>query len=756
MPDKNRILLILSLSLVLVAGVTHTAHINGAGLASEDDIRFALRARVIRAGGWDAYWDEATTLASRQGRFYFLFSTGFFVAPYMLPDGLVRAGFITSIQFAALGALVLFLRRHLSGRACLWLFGLLCALIPIWGRFNPVTATPVYYHIPTVLFFGALVLRARTRSRGPIVRHAYVAPLFLSLMFYEILLLPFLLIAILDELAARRAEGSRDGLAGGVRAALPVLLTFGTWMVAYVIYRHLHPSVYDGSRIAPLSVMGTVRGVVAFILSGVPGMNLATHYEMLPEVIHGYLPVMGLPAILLAHLTAAGWAQAILAMALGAAYVLTATGPQGTKRQWPGAAWPALVCLAVAFALPLPLMITVKYRDTAAAWAPYIPGYYIFLALLAAFALLLEPSLSLLGGGRRMARGAAAAALGLISFGAVAATFIANDVISAASARPARKWKLVDTLLRTSALDRLPQGSAILAPALWEDFPNVHWIPYEEYWTQYIELHSGRRVRVVQTPDASRLTGDATAPLFYFEPVSSTCAGEGLMLSRVVRGRAGAAGLLTDHSIVVSQNAPNACVMEGIAGEAEGAAAPGDPRVQVQVPRAEVQNGIFVAEFRTPAMLAGSGNLIRQTARPAALEVVFARGFSGKERDSRNFWIWNDGASGEGEINLQNNTGGALPVKLRFTVMTGQADKARFDVEGPGLRESYMLANAEPAEWLFQLEPGSNRVLIKSHARRVNAPGDPRHLVFGMQNYVLSAGDSPPRKRIGHSGAASQ
>jgi hypothetical protein len=157
--------------------------------------------------------------------------------------------------------------------------------------------------------------------------------------------------------------------------------------------------------------------------------------------------------------------------------------------------------VAIAILLPLPLTISEKYRETAAAWAPYVPGYYAFLAWMAAFAFTLEPAILLLRRLRRnqrLARLAAAAILGTGCFVLVGGTAIANDAVSAAQARLALKWKVVDALLKTSALDRLAPHSVVFAPALWEGMTHVDWAPYEDYWTRYIALHSGRRLVVAR------------------------------------------------------------------------------------------------------------------------------------------------------------------------------------------------------------------------------------------------------------------
>lgn len=732
MADKNRLLLFSGLLLVVISGAMQTHRLELAGLASEDDFVFDLQTQDVLREGWGEYGEASSKLAAKQGRFYFLLSSGFFLLPYLAPAGVWRAALVTSFQFGAIAALVLFLRRYLSSQGSIWLGGMLCALLPLWRHFHPLTATPVYYHAAMLVFFGSLLLRARTRRTAGAARHLYLAGLFCSLMFYEILLLPYLLIALLDEWAELPEASGGERWRRRARSAAPVVAVFAAWIGIYVVYRLLHPSIYEGSRMAPLSVGATLGGLKAFLARAIPGMNLAVQYELLPEVMQGYLPVLGFRRILLGHLTGWGWAQALAALGLGGLYgwSLAGRGARGGSRF--GRVLPAGVCAGIAVMLPLPLMMTVKYRDAAAGWAPYIPGYYVYLALMAAVALGLDRR----GGGGETGRSAtirwgAAAALGGMCFGAVAATFIANEVVAESYARPARKWRQVDLALRGKALERLPKGSTVYAPALWEEFPKADWMPYEEYWSQYIEKHGGGRVKVVRVFDRASLSGGA---VYYAEPLEGGCAGEGLMVSRLAGVQESAAGMVTEETLVVSQRAPNGCVLEAIAAGAEGEARVGDPRVEVQVPRAEVREGVFVAQFQTPGIVAGSGRL-GQPARLKAVEVEFGAGFSGRERDSRDYWVWSDGASGEGELNLKNNAGAAVGVRLRFTLMTGQAEKARFEVEGAGLRGGFMLRNREEVEWKFRLEPGDNRVRIRSEGRRVQAPGDGRHLVFGLRNY---------------------
>ncbi len=732
----------LALLLILISIAIHARHIDSAFLPTADDIRAELKAHEILRGGWKTYWDDADGMAVGQGRFYFTASISLFYLPYIVPDGPQRVAIIVAIQFASLLALALYLRRHLSDRT-FWLFlALLCALLPIWNRFHPLTTLPVFYQAPVLLFFSSMVLRARTLRSRPLVRWSYLAPLFASLWFYEALFLPFLVIALLEELLDVWVTPPPPGMRISIpiRTIAPVLLVFAFWALLFAGYRQVHHSNYPGSRLAPFSPAATLRGVAAFSGEGIPGMNLLQQTGLIPEIAGGFSRDFGLPRILLAHLSAAGWAQAMLALALGFLYVWSGGEPPAS-RGWVRPAIPGLLCVVIALLLPLPLTITEKYRDTAVNWAPYMPGYYAFLAWVAGFAFSLErrPRFSL--GIQRLARVAGAAVLGLGCFGLVAATAIANDTVSAVQAHTALKWKVVNAALQTHALDRLAPNSVVLAPALWEGLPHVDWIPYEDYWTRYVDLHSGRRLIFARTPEEAGVLKNPP-PAYYAVPIASGCSGDGLLITRIVRNPTTGASLLSDEAILVSKSDPVGCDLLGAAaGEPGDLLRDGDPSVHLRLPRAEVQSGLYVVAFKTAPILAGSAALVPHNMDRwpgvSSVEMEFHNGFSGRESDGNRFWIWSDGSSGKGEMNFQNNTSNALAARFHSLVITGPGS-SRFETQGAGRRASEILANRQlRCDWVFHLQPGANQVHVKSFAPRLVSAGDPRYIVFGFENWSL-------------------
>ncbi len=756
MSNPRRGFVYLSLLLILISVAVHTHHIDSAGLTTADDIRAELKTREILRDGWKAYWQDVANVAAGEGRFYYYGSLGVFFLPYVFPDGLLRAAVIFAVQFASLVALALYLRRYLSSLTFWFLLALLCAMLPLWNNFHPVTALPVFYHVPVLLFFSALMLRARTMKSRPLARWSYLAPLFASLWFYEALVLPFLVIATVDALSpglrARRLIGT----------VAPVLLVFALWAGLFAGYRQLHIGTYTGSALAPFSLTATLRGIAAFSGKGIPGMNLLLQAVLIPEVARGYLPILGIPAILLAHLSAIGWAQALLALALGVLYCWSGgserkpaqPGTLGTG--WLRTASPVLLCIFIAFLLPLPLTITAKYRDTAAVWAPYVPGYYAFLAWMTGFAFTIEP-LVRVSRRLRLARFGAAAILGAGCFVLVGGTAIANDAVGAAQARLALKWKVVDALLKTSALDRLAPGSVVFAPALWEGLAHVDWVPYEDYWTQYIALHSGRRLAVARTADGAGLLNDPVTAAYYATPVAGGCSGDGLLLTGIVRDAGVSAQLVSNEFILVSKNAPYDCDLQAIRLQATGADKPGDlltdgdPHTYLRLPRAAFQNGVYVDAFKTPVILAASATLapnsIEHWRGVPTVAMEFVKGFSTREWSGDKFWVWSNGSSGEGELNFRNNTGHALAARFHSTIITGDPAKARLDVEGVDWRASEMVANGETCDWVFRLQPGDNRVRIKSFAQRKEAPDDARYIVFGLRNWSLVRYDEPSNSK---------
>lgn len=110
-------------------------------------------------------------------------------------------------------------------------------------------------------------------------------------------------------------------------------------------------------------------------------------------------------------------------------------------------------------------------------------------------------------------------------------------------------------------------------------------------------------------------------------------------------------------------------------------------------------------------------------------------GFSGLENDTSGEWRW---GSRRGELMIHNLGSAPSQSSIRFFVETGRDDPSTFEIASAFWNETLSLG-AEPTEVerTITVPPGSHRVKFRSSARPIDAPGDPRVLVFRISNFEV-------------------
>jgi phosphoglycerol transferase len=110
-------------------------------------------------------------------------------------------------------------------------------------------------------------------------------------------------------------------------------------------------------------------------------------------------------------------------------------------------------------------------------------------------------------------------------------------------------------------------------------------------------------------------------------------------------------------------------------------------------------------------------------------------GFYGSESDGSNHWRW---SSKTGLLALNNLTSSPKTVTLRLALATGHAEVAPLAITTPQGTQQ-LAVGLEPVtyETTLTLQPGRTLIELTSSARRVEAPQDPRELIFRVLSYEL-------------------
>ena len=745
-----------ALAIAFAVGL-HIYRKSGIAFTNTDDILMGLTADRMRTHGWwSAYFDLARTYALWEGRIYFYFSMIFFVLPFLIRSLVLRAVLSALLQLSATCSVGAVVGLYTGWRSALLYVMLACAWLPYWLAVSPVIGFPFVYHLPVTLFFAGLAVRillARgyPRWRTPLRVLSWGA-IFLSLFFYETLLPQFFVIAVVVSAAeARRAQGAWSRSAA-LRAWTPWAVCFGLWTLVYLGFRWLYPSTYTGSAVTAVGrgELGSAATTLFYFEAySLPGANWIgnLHYN-LPR-LWGSPESLGYVRFFWRNLGADQVVLALLVLAALAAWALGWSSRGGKARE--GAAGKiatlAVICGVMS---PLPLVLTAKYRapETIMTMAPYLPGYYGFLAWCAALAMCFPLLASAL---RRIpvAAWTATAVLAAVCAVAGAASAMSNDALYRQFLASSNKWKLVDRLAQSRWFAALPAHSVFLAPGLWDNFPLTAWITQDDYWTEYFSGWAGRPMRVVRLPrEVPDLLG-RREPVFYCEHQWLAGRLDAVLAIEPVVSISPAGEAVSDSLLLVSQGS-HGLSPAGMEVEyrtpASDAAGTGLLRAQIAEWRRD-PDGAFLAQLPLPGLIAGTARIVDAGggALPAGPIVQFQRGFSpGTERDAKGqYWRWSDGADGTGELNLFNPS--ARPVTVRFRAgLHFYPGHAAFELILPQGSESFTAAAGETIERVWRLAPGANRVIVKCHAGRLPSPGDPRYIVFGLWNWSLTPLEDHP------------
>jgi len=114
------------------------------------------------------------------------------------------------------------------------------------------------------------------------------------------------------------------------------------------------------------------------------------------------------------------------------------------------------------------------------------------------------------------------------------------------------------------------------------------------------------------------------------------------------------------------------------------------------------------------------------------LQLVWDNGFSGLEGSKKNTWRW---GSSRGTLIVINPTDKVKTVLLNTTFFSGYPEYSQLKIEYPGFSDTITINNAG---YRYQKEiiipSGRYTISFTSDAKRVDAPTDPRYLVFRMDN----------------------
>jgi hypothetical protein len=729
----------------------HIYRMSGMPFTNLDDMLMELTADRMRTQGWwRSYYALAWLYATWQGRIYFYFSMFFFVLPFLIRSVVWRAVASALLQLASICSVGAVVSQYAGFGNALLSVALACAWLPYWRTVSPVNGFPFVYHLPVLLFFAGLAVWIRL-ARGGCQRRPRLArvfcwsALFVSLFFYEALIPPFGLIALTVSAAETRRIGK--SWRAVARAWIPWLACFALWAAIYLGFRWIHPGTYGGSALSGVGhgqLHSAAVSLFYFETYSLPGANWIGNLHFIADRLSGS-PLSGsskLPGYLpffLRNLTADGIVLAVLVAAM-LLFRAREWRPSAGMLRTARAAALALLCAVLC---PLPLAFTSKYRslDIVLTVAPYLPGYYAFLA----WCVFLALAFSLVGFALRRVpaiRWTAAFLLAAVFAVTSAANAMSNNALYGFYAELNDKNAMVDLLARSDWFASVPPHAVFLAPGFWDNFPSTAWLHGDAYWSAYFSAWAGRPLEVLRVPREVPELLVRHTPVFYCEHQWLPGRMNSILVIEPVVSIASSGEALSDSVLLFSRIPPQGFTVQyrSPASDAAGAGP-----LRARIPAWSYAHGAYLARLSLPGLIAGTAQVNLEDAPHPAPLLDFGDGFSHIEHDpdGAHYWLWSDGADGQAELRLLNPSPQSIDVRFRTELQFDpRQTRAAFELilpgTSPGTSETFTAANGETIERTWRLAPGTNRILLKCHAGRMPAPGDKRHIVFGLRDWSMT------------------
>jgi len=509
------------LTILIIAIITFYP-LFGTGIGSADDMANYLNTR------FDKEFISARFLAEMSGRFYYLVIGIFHNLPYEVDNMFV----IKMFQIIPICLCIfLFYRIVLiltQSKEIASLFVLLFFVVAQVSRHTSLFVTyPFYFTFAFALILTAYLLLFRFQKTTKKEYLIFSALLFgIGLLFYEVFIL-FIGFAALSVFYYNYREGKR-GLTYLKHVTLqmaPYILVAVGYGMAYILYNHIHPSEYAGTKVGgesvtpasffqviwklsytafPLTVYDSLRGFFGYkseLVDGyrniVPYLFAHTHIEWLVKTIL----VFCLSIFLLARIPKVKYSVLLMGFAFSVMFT---------------------------FFPHIPLALTSKYTFyvTTQDMLGYITTFFslfgvvLFLAIVCSFILNFTKCHTI---PRYILTVGISCALVLCSFLTDFSNYYVTQDIHQANIR----MRIVDEMIKTEAFKSIPQSSNIYAAQLWEHpFYMAGGVTEQGFlWTYYILGKSGIYQNMIRNQktflDLTRNKHDPCYQIEYYQAYKS-------------------------------------------------------------------------------------------------------------------------------------------------------------------------------------------------------------------------------------------
>ncbi len=439
------------------------------------------------------FWSEAKTASEGQGRFQFFWGYALARVPFVIDNQVwyltTKYGAFFLTVCALYYAIYKLFRSSWIALAVLVFF--LSFIQNGWDH-NLLTSFPFVFNSYVVLFLASLGLFATAIDQKKLTLAVLSGVLYFFALGTELFVLFFpCFVAVLlfrgasDESIIRRLILRKQYI-------LAVMLPLLVYLAIYFLWRRIHPSSYDGNNLDGFNPLAAAKVVLTYSLNALPLESLqfvASSGQQFQFASSSNLPT------LLAQLNVLHFIKpAVTGLLFARLMTSTRFTAHNTGTLLIGA---ALALLGV-FLPNLLLSFSQKYQNWVASGSKsYTYTYYSFISATVSAGLIL----SFVNAKSRLWH--PKIRIVIITIGIMISMVLSfviesrNQYIAFDQKLSHRRWQLVDETIKSPNFMKIPDGSTIIAPTLFQHFRGTATVS-GDYWDRYIKYKTGKNLQVVK------------------------------------------------------------------------------------------------------------------------------------------------------------------------------------------------------------------------------------------------------------------
>ncbi len=711
------------------------------GFVSVDDMRNNITFLTER----DSIFARTYQIAVGQGRFNFFISFITTVVPNLV-DSIVFYKTITFVH-VLLNLLLfawviqIFFRSKLF---TLFSFGFFClSLQDLWEHFL-LLHDPFHGQLPLTFVFLSLIYFKKHIETNKYFHLGFAAFLFfLGSCVYEASISYLFLFFALSIFYSNNISGSR--FKNLIHLFFPYLLSFIIFMVLYFAFRIIHPSKYAGTSLDLSSLPKILHVIYQFAISSFPTYIFQIKYYIFQQFSDTFAGI-GTFNHYLTSIRPEWIVRAILGSFLTYA-LLTSRAIIFTTKTFMAALFSGSLLI---ISPTLPVSLVKQYQDwVAGGCIAYVVTYYSFFGwvfFLSSILFFLNQQI--------FSSFFSKLYIAIITFlvgGISLLTSYSNHYIAYSQTQSHQKWKIVDEFLKISK-EQIPENSIIYAPSLLSHSMNIA-APERTYWTEYFSHKAGKRIQVVDEKDimqflVRRGQGElikiyslkyaqeekdqnqfiACGPLNDFEDIRGNI--------QLYSNKASVYSLSKNKNFLLFFALKNDNTLKTAYVDDELVDIRNDNFFIHKILKSHdksrlVETQITANNLNVDSILLSYYTNINESILKE-FSITWSGGFFSQENDENSKWRW---CSKQGDLLINNYTNKDLKIFFETLIETGFKQNSNIIISNNSYHTT-LSVNNDPK--LFSntliIPAGVTAIHFQCDAPKIDAPGDPRELIFRLRN----------------------